>query len=163
MNGSLFINQCSQLADASCEYWLFIKRKLLTEFVQCLFLPQHLTWTHFRGRQTKWRGLWWPQKHKVSQLLVLRCSGSPLSPMESVNCPQYVLKNHWNRNWFSHKWRVLVTKSENCSLSVLLSQGTFQYLTDNYTASAAVPVQRYKTALLQYSHGLGRQIFQGQI
>lgn len=143
--------------------WLFIKRKLVAEFVQCLFLPQHFTWTHFRGRQTKWRGLWWPLKHKGSQLMVLRCSRSPLSPMEMANCPQYVSKNHWNRNWFAHKRRALVTKSENCSLSVLLSQGTFQYLREDYTASAVVPLQRYKTVLLQHSHSPGRQIFQSQI
>lgn len=98
-----------------------------------------------------------------SQLLFQRCSRSPLSPMETVNWPKHVLKNHWNSNWFPDELRVLVTKSDNCSLSVFLSQGTFQHLTENYTASAAWPLQRYKTALLQYSHGPGRQIFQGQI
>lgn len=164
--GSLFINRRSQLADTSCETDYLSKKKkkvLLAEFVYCLFLPQHLTWKHFRGRQTKWGRLWWPLKHKGSQLLFLRCSRSPLFPTERVNCPKYVLKNHWNRNWFAHKLRVLVPKPEKCSLSVLLRQGTFQYLTENYTASAAVPLQRYKTALLQSSHDPGRQIFQGQI
>lgn len=126
-------------------------------------MPQWLTWKHFRGRQKKSSRLWWPLKHKGSELLFLRCSRSPLSTIETVNCPKYVLKTHWNRNWFSHNLRVLVTESESCSLSVLLRQGTFQYLTEDYTASAAVPLQRYKPALLQYSHDPGRQIFQGQI
>lgn len=164
MNGSLFVNKMFTTCWHFLWNWLFIKRKFyLLNLSSAYFCLNTSPGSILRVGQTKWRRLWWPLKQKGSQSLFLRCSKSPLSPMETVNCPKYVLKNHWNRNWFAHKVRVLVSKSENCSLVVLLSQGTFQYLTENQTTSAAVPLQRYKTALLQYSHDPEKQIFQGQI
>ena len=86
-----------------------------------------------------------------SDCYFLRCSRSPLLPIEIVNWTKYVLKNHWNRNWIAHKLGVLVTKPENYSLSVVLTQCAFKYLIENYTASTAVPLQRYETAMLQCS------------
>lgn len=73
MNGSLFINQCSQVADISWKLTIYQKNVLLAEFFQCLFLSQHLTWKHFKG---------WPNKMKKA-VVSPKTEGIPIAIFET--------------------------------------------------------------------------------